>query len=113
MHNTKFNLFDKKSSLRTSPHPDYPNAAIYEDLTPQRSRMLYKLRNRTDHTGNKVYKFTWTREGRIYCRTEQESQRSSPNVKLPKPHAVNRPQDLSKLGFSQQEIENIIYNIDQ
>ena len=106
----KYELMDKRKQLRINAHPDYPNVAIYEDVTPLRSRMLYALRNRRDQHGNKYYKFTWTREGRIYCRTEEESRTLQPNGKQARPHVVNRPQDLAKLGFSKQEIENIIYN---
>lgn len=103
----KFDFMDKRKVLRTNPHPDYPDLAIYEDLTPLRSRMLYALRNRKDSEGHKVYKFTWSKEGRIYCRTEEESKRKLPNGKQPKPRVVNRLEDLADLGFTQEEIFNI------
>ena len=104
---SKFELMDKRKVLRTQPHPNYPDMAIYEDLTPLRSRILYALRNREDAEGHKVFKFTWTKEGRIYCRTEEESKKKLPNGKQPKPHIVNRLEDLSDLGFTQEEINGI------
>ena len=88
----------------------YPNLGIYEDLTPLRSRILFALRNREDAQGRKKYRFTLTKEGRIYCRTEAESKTKLPNGKMPKPHIVNRLEDLTKLGFSQEEINDIAAN---
>ena len=62
--------------------------------------------NRRDQHDHKQFKFIWTKEGRIYCRTEQEANAPRlPNQKPPRPHTVNRPEDLSKLGFSKQEID--------
>ena len=104
----KQDILDKKKMLRTQPHADYPNLAIYEDLTPLRSRMLYALRNKTKD-GNKVFKFTWSKQGRIYCRTEQQS-KPGPDRKLPRPSIVNKPNDLLKLGFTDQEVKEIIQN---
>ena len=107
----KHELMDKKRILRTSPHEQYPNVALYEDVTPLRSRMLYALRNRKGENDQKQFKFTWTKEGRIFCRTEQEANAPrAPNVSPPKPRTVNRPEDMLKLGFTRQEIDNIIYN---
>ena len=71
--------------------------------------MLYALRNRTNTGGNKTFKYTWSKEGRLYCRTEEQT-KIGQNQKLPKPGVVNRPQDLKKLGFTDVEIENIISN---
>ena len=102
----KHTIMDNKKILRTSPHAEYPNLAIYEDLTPLRSRILYALRNRTKD-GNKVFKFTWSKQGRIYCRTEEQS-KPGPDRKLPRPSVVNKPNDLLKLGFSEQEVKEII-----
>lgn len=85
-----------------SPHPD---AAIYEDVTPLRSRIMYQLRNRKDDQGNKVWRYVWSREGRIYCRTQEESEKSP----QPKPKIVNRVEDLKKLGFSDEEITSITH----
>ena len=103
----KYDLFAKKKHLRSYPHPKYTNLGIYEDLSPLRSRMLYALRNRTSENGAKTFKYTWSKEGRLYCRTEQQAQ-ALPGQKLPKPGVVNQPNDLLKLGFSKTEVEVII-----
>ena len=58
-----------------------------------------------NNDGSKVYRFVWSREGRIYSSMEIESQ-ASPQ---PPPHIVNCPQDLEKLGWSESEIEDIIH----
>ena len=87
------------------PNPPFPNIAIYEDVTPLKSRIIYALRNRKNSDGGKIYRFVWSREGRIFCRTESESQESP----QPPPHIVNGPQDLEKLGWSELEIEDIIH----
>ena len=72
--------------------------------------MLYALRNRTNSSGMKVYKFTWSKEGRIFCRTEQQTKPVGQGQKLPKPGIVNKPSDLPKLGFTEQEVQDIINN---
>ena len=106
----KHEVFANKKHLRSHPHPDSPNLGIFEDLTPLRSRMLYALRNRRNPEGGaKTFKYTWSKEGRLYCRTEEQT-KTGHNQKLPKPGIVNRPQDLKKLGFNDVEIENIINN---
>ena len=96
--------------MEHSPHRDYPNIGIYEDLTPLRSRILYALRNKKNQDGNKTYKFTWSKEGRIFCRTEQQTRSSGSGNKLPKPGIVNKPSDLLKLGFTEKEVNEIIIN---
>ena len=106
----KHEIMDKKKHLRSSPHRDYPNVGIYEDLTPLRSRILYALRNKKNQDGNKTYKFTWSKEGRIFCRTEQQTRSSGSGNKLPKPGIVNKPSDLLKLGFTEKEVNEIIIN---
>ena len=106
----KHEIMDKKKHLRSSPHRDYPNIGIYEDLTPLRSRILYALRNKKNQDGNKTYKFTWSKEGRIFCRTEQQTRSSGSGNKLPKPGIVNKPSDLLKLGFTEIEVNEIIIN---
>ena len=106
----KHEIMDKKKHLRSSPHRDYPNIGIYEDLTPLRSRILYALRNKKNQDGNKTYKFTWSKEGRIFCRTEQQTRSSGTGNKLPKPGIVNKPSDLLKLGFTEIEVNEIIIN---
>ena len=51
------------------------------------------------------YKIVWSRDGRIFCRTEEESRQ----VPQAKPHIINRVEDLVKLGFTEGEIKNIIH----
>ena len=94
----------RKQNIENSGSP-YPDAAIYEDVTPLRSRIMYQLRNRKDGDGNKKWKFVWSRDGRIFCRTEQQA-RQTPQ---PKPYIVNRVEDLRKLDFSESEIYDIIH----
>ena len=106
----KHEILNKKKHLRTSPHSQYPNVGIYEDLTPLRSRMLYALRNRKKEDGSNAYKFTWSREGKIFCRTEEQTKATGPEQKLPRPGVVNKPNDLLKLGFTEQQVQDIITN---
>ena len=105
----KYEIMDNKKHLRAYPHPDYPNLGIYEDLTPLRSRILYALRNRKNENGSNTFKFTWSKEGRIFCRTEQQT-KPGLGQKLPKPGIVNKPSDLMKLGFTEQEVKDIVCN---
>ena len=81
----------------------YKSVAIYEDVTPLRSRIMYELRQRED---KKKFRYVWSRGGRIFCRTTEEVAMS----KMPKPHVINKPEDLIEVGFSHGEIENIIKN---
>ena len=46
----------------------------------------------------------WSKGGRIFVRTHEEAA-ADPQ---PKPHVVNNPDDLLKLGFSKEQIETII-----
>ena len=62
-----------------------------------RSRILFALRNRKDRAGNKIYRYVWSREGRIYCRKESESPANK----------ITCPNDLGKLGWSPSEIQEI------
>ena len=103
--NTKSKVFESRKQTVAKPHCPYPKAEIYEDVTPLRSRILYALREKKDSDDNKVYRYVWSREGRIYCRTDAES-KVSPQ---PPPHIINCPQDLLKLGWIQNEIEEIIH----
>ena len=77
---------------------------------------MYSLRNRKvqGSPDKKVYQYVWSRDGRIYCRTEQESQQRLTHKGrsvMPKPHIINKPQDLAKLGWSTKEIQDIINNV--
>ena len=106
----KHGILDKKKHLRSYPHAQYPNLGIYEDLTPLRSRMLYALRNKKKDDGTKTFKFTWSKEGKIFCRTEEQTKPVGTSQKLPRPGVVNKPKDLLKLGFTEQQVQDIIMN---
>ena len=101
---------DKKKHLRSYPHPDYSKIGIYEDLIPLSSRMLYALRNRTNSAGTKECKFICSKEGKIFCRKEQQTKPTGHGQKLTKPGIFNKPSDLLNLGFSDQEVQDIINN---
>ena len=111
----KAEIFVAKKNIReknaTAPHK---KAAIYEDVTPLRSRIMYALRNRMEND-NKKYLYVWSRDGRIFCRTEAESKQRVTNPITgkegpPKPHIVNKVQDLEALGWTMLEIEDIACN---
>ena len=108
----KHELFGSRKQIKEKAGAPYPNAMIVEDVTPLRSRIMYQLRNRLDRDGNKVYKFVWSREGRIFCRTEAESlqRNSSGQIQQPKPHIVNKVDDLKALGWSEEEVDDIRFN---
>ena len=50
--------------------------------------------------------YVWSRGGRIFCRTPEEASMNP----VPKPKVINKPEDLAKVGFSEEEIEAIILN---
>ena len=112
--NIRNKIFAGRKALHTHSNPTHTGARLYDDLTPLRSRILFSLRNKkVDDQDVKKYKFVWTREGRIFARTEEESQRTiHKNGKdvLPPPHIVNKAQDLKQLGWSEAEILAIINN---
>ena len=54
----------------------------------------------------KKFRYVWSRGGRIFCRTTKEAAMT----KMPKPHVINKPEDLLKLGFTEREVESIILN---
>ena len=109
----KAEIIDTKRQIKMKPDAPYPEAAIYEDVTPLRSRMLFALRNKMESDGKKKFKFVWTRDGRICARTEEESQRKNESGQpaQPRPHFINTPQDLLKEGWNAQEVHDIIHNI--
>ena len=102
----KSKFFEARKILTTK--PDVPvklkSAAIYENVTPLRSRIMYELRQRDD---KQKFKYVWSRGGRIYCRTPEEASKTP----TPRPHIINKPEDLKSVGFSDNEIEKIIKNI--
>ena len=101
----KTEVFEKRKNLATNLHcPNkYKNVAIYEDVTPLRSRIMYELRNRDN---KQAFKYVWLRGGRIFCRTQEEANMST----MPKPTVINKPEDLLKIGFTESEVEAIILN---
>ena len=63
--------------------------------------MMYQVQQCDD---KKAFKYVWSRGGRIFVRTHEEAE-ADPQ---PRPHVINHPDDLSKVGFSESEIEAII-----
>ena len=104
--NVKTKVFENRKQIIAKPGCKWPEAAIYEDVTPLRSRILYEMRNRKDDDDKKMFKYVWSREGRMYCRTEEEATKQP----QPKPHVINRAEDLMKLGWTEKEVEEIIWN---
>ena len=112
-------IFQARKFIKLKPAAPHREAAIYDDVTPLRSRIMYALRNHKVEgvtPEKKKYEFVWSRDGRIFCRTHEESQAReihpiTGKQVMPKPHIVNKPQDLEKLGWSPSEIQDIINNI--
>ena len=102
----KTEVFEKRKNLATNQHcpTKYKNVAIYEDVTPLRSRIMYELRNRDN---KQAFKYVWSRGGRIFCRTQAEANMTT---NMPKPTVINKPEDLLKIGFTESEVEAIILN---
>ena len=100
-------LFEARRNIQQNPNATYKDARLYEDVTPLRSRMLYALRNKTKpgETDAKMFKFVWTREGRILARTEEASLRKdhyntrTGKYGMPPPQFINNPQDLKDLEW--------------
>ena len=79
---------------------------IYEDVTPLKSRIMYQLRQRNN---KEAYRYVWSKGGRIFAHTHENA--AKPRDLQDKPYVINTPDDLSDMGFSHEEIENIIYNV--
>ena len=92
----KTQLLENKKTITTN--VDCPanlkHALIYEDVTPLRSRIMYQMRHRNDK--------------QAYCTHEQAA---LPREQQGRPHIINTPDDLEKLGFTKEEISNIINNV--
>ena len=67
---------------------------------------MYQLRHRNN---KKEYRYVWSKGGRIYARTPAQAALDHENQGPPV--IVNTPDDLIKLGFSEQEVEDIINNV--
>ena len=106
-------LFLARRTLHEHNTPTHTGARIYDDVTPLRSRILYALRNRkVDNTEVKMFKFVWSNEGRIFARTEAQTNQTTVNPVTgrdvwPK-YIINKVQDLGKLGWQESEILDII-----
>ena len=100
----KTDLLEAKKTITTPAH--LKNAIIYEDVTPLRSRIMYHLRQRND---KQAFRYVWSKGGRIYARTPEHA--ALPRDQQPRPLIINTPDDLSKAGFSEKEIEDIINNV--
>ena len=101
----KTEVFEKRKNLSTNAScpVKYRNIAIYEDVTPLRSRIMYELRQRNE---KKEFRYLWSRGGRIFCKTPEQVD-MSPSAR---PYVINKPEDLVKVGFSEEEIKTIILN---
>ena len=104
----KIKLLEAKKTLSTNVNcpVELKKATMYEDMTPLRSRVMYHLRQRND---KQAFKFVWSKAGRIYARTPEQA--ALPRDEQGPPHKINTPDDLSKVGFSKPEIEDIINNV--
>ena len=101
---TRNRVFEARKKLHEN--RKYTNVYISDHVTPLRSRILYELRNRDNKA---LFKYVWSREGRIYARKPNEvNQRNASN--MPKLHVFQRPEDLKDYGWSDAEILNIIQN---
>ena len=99
----KAKILTNRKNLALNPEcpADIKGATMYEDVTPLRSRIMYALRHRNNKT---AFKYVWSKGGRIYAQTHAQAAQDP----QPPPLIVNTPDDLAKLGFSEQEIEDII-----
>ena len=69
-------IFQARRNIKDKPEAPHPSAQIFDDVTPLRSRIVHALRTRKlpnsdPESETKLYPHVWSREGRIYCRTEQ------------------------------------------
>ena len=104
----KTRLLESKKTIATNVQcpAHLKNVSIYEDVTPLRSRIMYQLRQRDN---KQAFRYVWSKGGRIYARTPEQA--ALPREEQPKPLIINTPDDLTKAGFTEQEIEDIINNV--
>ena len=104
----KTKLLEAKKNLSTNVNcpAELKKATMYEDVTPLRSRVMYHLRQRDN---KQAFKFVWSKSGKIYARTSEQA--ALPREQQGPPNKTNTPDDLSKVGFSINEIEDIINNV--
>ena len=114
-------IFKARRNIKDNRDAPHPSAQIFDDITPLRSRLMFALKNRKEiDSEDKLYAHVWSREGRIYCRTAQDvlpenrvRHAVSGQLVMPKPKIINKPQDLLNLGWSPDEIQDIINNVRQ
>ena len=87
---TKIDMMRKKKTLRTIDR--YHNTFVNDDLTPLRSKMLRALKH------DEEVKHVWTIDGSFHCIVMEG------NVEVKK--RLDSPDDLFKLGWSEQKMEN-------
>ena len=87
---TKIDMMRKKKTLRTIDR--YRNTFVNDDLTPLRSNMLRALKH------DEEVKRVWTIDGSFHCIVMEG------NVEVKK--RLDSPDDLFKLGWSEQKMEN-------
>ena len=87
---TKIDMMRKKKTLRTIDR--YRNTFVNDDLTPLRSKMLRALKQ------DEEVKRVWTIDGSFHCIVMEG------NVEVKK--RLDSPDDLFKLGWSEQKMEN-------
>ena len=87
---TKIDMMRKKKTLRTI--DQYRNTFVNDDLTPLRSKMLRALKH------DEEVKRVWTIDGSFHCIVMEG------NVEVKK--RLDSPDDLFKLGWSEQKMEN-------
>ena len=87
---TKIDMMRKKKTLRTIDR--YRNTFVNDDLTPLRSKMLRALKH------DEEVKRVWTIDGSFHCIVMEG------NVEVKK--RLDSPDDLFKLGWSEQKMEN-------
>ena len=106
----KTKLLESKKNITTNTQcpANLRKAIIYEDVTPLRSRMMYQLRHR-QRDNKQAFRFVWSKAGRIYARTPEQAALERQQQDLP--YIFNTPDDLKKVGFNEQEIEDIINNV--
>ena len=55
-----------------------------------------------------MFKYVWSRGGRIFCLKPEDVLPKGQQGRQKKPSVINTPEDLAKLGFSAEEIQDII-----
>ena len=104
----KTKLLEARKHITTNPNcPEHLKKVImYEDVTPLKSRIMYQLRQRNN---KQAFRYVWSKGGRIFAHTHENADK--PREQQDKPYIINTPDDLLKIDFTEEEIENIINNV--